>query len=108
MEDKLYYLAAPLSPEEGETIVWNLEQAKKYRREMNMRGIHVIAPWIGLCESLDDTVAGERLHGMKTSANTLRRCDGIILCGPRISSGMQAELDLAKALGLHVLNYVGE
>ena len=102
-DNRLYYLAAPLAPEKGETVESNLARAKRYLRKFNLDGYHTIAPWIGLVESLDEEDPEHRRLGMEVATRALRLCGGIILCGPRVSSGMLAELDIAEELDLAVI-----
>lgn len=51
-----------------------------------------IAPWIATVMSLDgDDSPGLREAGLFDDCAVVERCDGIVLCGARISSGMQRE-----------------
>lgn len=51
-----------------------------------------IAPWIATVMSLDgDHSPGPREAGLVDDCAVVERCDGIVLCGARISSGMQRE-----------------
>lgn len=53
-----------------------------------------IAPWIATVTSLkgDDSPA-VREAGLVDDCAVVERCDGIVLCGGRISSGMRREMD---------------
>lgn len=53
-----------------------------------------IAPWmIGILLGDDDSDPAQREAGLIDCCATIERCDGIVLCGPRISSGMQREME---------------
>jgi hypothetical protein len=51
-----------------------------------------IAPWItAIMSGADDTDPEQRERGLRDCCRVVERCDGIVLCGGRISSGMQRE-----------------
>lgn len=104
MKKNLWYMAHPVAPYDGVTIEENLRRAKCYLRALNRAGEYVIAPWIGLVESLDDDDQDDKLHGFQVDLECLRRCDGIVLCGPKVSDGMRLELQEAKECGLKVVD----
>ncbi len=53
-----------------------------------------IAPWIAdILTGGDDSDPAQRERGLADCCATVERCDGIVLCGPRISSGMQREMN---------------
>jgi hypothetical protein len=53
-----------------------------------------IAPWIATIQSLGgDGTPEEREAGLVDDCAVVERCDGIVLCGSRISSGMRREVD---------------
>lgn len=94
----LIYLAHPVRPLEGstETVLSNLADAEWHLVHLQRAnpGFAIIAPWI---QELrlgigDDANPEDRARGIARCRATAARCDGIILCGPRISSGMLAEL----------------
>jgi hypothetical protein len=63
----------------------------------------VIAPWLAsLASGEDDGDPAQRERGLRDCEAVIARCDGIILCGGRVSSGMQRELDAAIAADLDV------
>ena len=104
----LWYLAAPVSPAEGETLTWNLGAAADYLQHLVRAGLCVVAPWIEYCTALNEHDLSDRTRGMELDLQVLARCDGIITCGPRISDGMREELYLAHRLGLRHINLVRE
>jgi hypothetical protein len=57
-----------------------------------------IAPWIATITSLDGDDSPElREAGLVDDCAVVERCDGIVLCGGRISSGMRREMEHGKA-----------
>ncbi len=65
----------------------------------------IIAPWIaGLMAGEDDSDPEQRERGLQTCTETARRCDGIILVGGHISSGMRRELDAVRESGGRVID----
>lgn len=53
-----------------------------------------IAPWIvDILSGADDSDPAQREAGMQDNFAVIERCDGIVLCGPRISEGMRREMN---------------
>lgn len=53
-----------------------------------------IAPWmVGILTGDDDSDPAQRERGLLDACCTIERCDGIVLCGGRISSGMRREME---------------
>jgi hypothetical protein len=53
-----------------------------------------IAPWIAsTMAGADDSDPQQREAGMADNFAVVERCDGIVLCGGRISSGMRREME---------------
>lgn len=95
---RLYYLAHPFTPLPDESRMANLGNALRYMRALLDAGIPVVAPWIALASAYEmDKYPGgyhERTDEefiLRICVESVRRCDGLILVGPRISPGMQAE-----------------
>lgn len=56
-----------------------------------------IAPWIAsVMAGADDSDPVQREAGIVDACLTIERCDGIVLCGPRISEGMRREMEHGK------------
>lgn len=66
-------------------------------------------PWWPYVKALGEDGADLRERGLRDDCAMAERCDGIILVGGRISSGMQRELDAVRAAGGRVidLTYLG-
>lgn len=116
MSRRLIYMAHPLAPSSEE-----LDGAKDQRCDFPSRDtamlvalraninralrwlawlrehfpeVTFIAPWIAMVQSLDGSVgAAEREAGLRDDCTVVERCDGIVLCGGRISIGMRREME---------------
>ena len=74
----------------------NLARAKRWLRWLLERtDVALCAPWMPYVEILPD--GGEwRERGLLDDCAMAARCDGIILCGGRISSGMERNWDAVR------------
>lgn len=101
----VWYLAHPVSGD----VPANLARAGRWLRWLRLRCPHVtiIAPWLGplLAGLENDSDPADRERGLRDCCAVVERCDGIILCGGRVSSGMQREVD---ALCAHGQGYVAD
>ncbi len=72
----------------------------------------LVAPWVLYARVLEETDVN-RARGIRDDLTTLAYCDGIILCGERISEGMLEELTryikrrAEAGLPINVFNYTG-
>jgi hypothetical protein len=74
----------------------NIKSALAWIRYLRPRspGIAIMAPWIpSILAGEDDNDPEQRERGLLDCEAWVRRCDGVILCGGRISHGMQREID---------------
>lgn len=103
------YMAHLVAPKEGETIEGNLAAAKAWLKRLAERHPHLcfIAPWITECEIWDDSDPKQRAAGLARCHIVIRKCDHFWMVGPRVSSGMQGESEVAMAHGLFVANFTG-
>lgn len=126
MTRQVLYVAAPLAPSEEEIEQvrlrigkWNpgvgfagpgscakaatLENAKRAMRWLSwlrrsFPETTFIAPWIAsVLGGEDDTDPAQREAGLVDACAVVERCDGIVLCGPRISSGMRREMEHGRS-----------
>ncbi|WP_312645463.1 DUF4406 domain-containing protein [Hydrogenoanaerobacterium sp.] len=100
---KLIYVASPYAGD----IEKNTEFAKKACRHVMNEGHAFFAPHLLYPQLLNDANPDERQAGLDMGIAVLGKCDELWACGDRISSGMQAEIDLAKQLGIPIC-YVSE
>lgn len=95
------YLASPLSAKTNEGIKANMEDAGKKLLicEAVFKKCKFVAPHTWFPRFLDDNNPEERTFALECGQRILSFCDAILLCGPRISSGMEAELRAAVREG---------
>lgn len=103
------YLASPLRADTPEGVAENLARAKRWLAWVlqTFTHVHPIAPWIPCVEVLDDQVAENRWRGMSANLAAIERCDAVWLVGGRVSDGMRAEAEHARAQGLAVFDFTG-
>lgn len=97
------------------TVYWmccpsaNLMRARRWYaffcRNRDRLGFDVAADWILWCELLDDANPAERAAGLQFDSEMVRRLDGVVLVGGRISAGMAVEVQIAKEHGKDVLDW---
>lgn len=95
---KKVYICSPLSGNIGE----NIEKAKKYCREVSLKGFLPIASRIYFTQFLDDNKLEERNMGMVMGLELLKLCDEIWVFGDIISEGMKKEIEFAKKLNIEI------
>src|SRR5690606_31901635 len=90
---KLWYLAHPLSAETPEEMESNRRNAEAWCTWVakHFRGIIPIAPWVAFSRCLEETPLN-RSWGLSMDKEVIRLCEGVILCGGRVSAGMREEL----------------
>lgn len=104
MSRPVFYVAHPVAGD----VPGNIARVLRWHRwltEAHPYRLYTI-PWLPDVLAFDDANPAERAAGMERNMLHLRRCDGIALVGGRVSSGMQAELDAATALGLDCVNLI--
>lgn len=105
----IWYLAHPVAGDVAANAQRALRWLRWIRREQPETCI--IAPWLAsLLAGDDDNDPKQRERGLRDAELVLGLCDGIILVGGRISSGMQRELDRCADNGGEVcdLTFLGE
>lgn len=109
MRRQLYYVAHPLSGD----VQGNLARALRWLAWLAKRDADraYIAPWIAFVmagASDNDPVA--RARGLADDVAVVTRCDGIVLCGGRVSRGMATERDAMVAICGEILDltHLGE
>jgi hypothetical protein len=100
---KLIYVASPYAGD----VEKNIAFAKRACRYVMEQGHAFFAPHLLYPQILDDTDPAERKTGLKLGLRILEICDELWVCGDRISTGMEAEIELAKQLGIPI-RYVSE
>ena len=101
---KVVYVAHPLG--HGEDREANRAEAAKWVAHLALvADVAPVADWIILSGEWPESM---REHGLAIDKALIERCDGIALCGPRVSSGMQIELEHAMSRGLRVFRLEGK
>lgn len=101
------YMAHPVAGD----VPANLARAKRWLRWLRraMPDAVVVAPWLHDLEVLeeDDNDPHVRATGLRRDCAVVSRCDGLVLVGGRVSSGMREERDTAEAQSKLVLDLTG-
>ena len=91
----------------GGDVEKNLEASRKIVKEINLSEPETVpfAPYYADVVSMDDSIAEERQRGIKNDIAILQ--SGLVtelrLYGSKISCGMQAEIVLARAMGIPII-----
>lgn len=100
---RVLYLAHPVSAPNAAGIAENLARARRWLRWLVDHTAHAICcPWLPYVEVLPDDSDANRARGLRDDLAILERCDAIVLCGGRLSSGMSLEKMHALSHGLKV------
>ncbi len=98
------YMAHPVAGD----VEANLQRALRWLKwcSRTYSSFAVIAPWIAnIMSGEDDSDPAQRAKGLAKCSEVASRCDGIILVGGRVSTGMALERDAAIARGGVVLDH---
>lgn len=97
---KVIYLAHPLSGD----FEANRASAKRWGAWLATTfKVGVVMDWVWMSECLPET-AENRTLGLECDKALIGRCDGIFLCGPRLSDGMNIEWEHATAVDVPSFN----
>lgn len=101
---KIAYIAHQI----GGEITMNLLAIRDIVRKINLEEEDVVpfCPYYSDVRAMNDDVIAERRRGMKNNEFILRKgfVDELWLFGPRISSGMDAEIAVAIEMGIKIVN----
>lgn len=94
MTPQIYYLAHPVGAATDAEVKANLARARLWLLWLIERepDIAFCASWLPYLDVLTDDGGPMRARGLRDNCAMVARCDGIVLCGGRVSSGMDAEL----------------
>lgn len=111
MRRRVFYVAHPLGAASRDGLEHNLLAAGRWLTWLrrSFPATTLIAPWIaGVLSGEDDADPAQREAGIVDAEAVIPRCDGIVLCGPRRSSGMERELAAGdQVIGFEVVDLVG-
>lgn len=100
------YICSPLSSETEDEIRRNMLRARQFMKQIaDIYGYRTYAPHAYLPELLDDTYREERALALSFDMKLLEICEIIIVCGTRISRGMQMEIEQAFRLNKEVYHW---
>ena len=103
---KKAYVCSPFSADDKEGMLQNMRTARAYMfyamKKMNMSAR---APHAYLPKLLDDTYREERALALSFDMKLLEICEIVIVCGTRISRGMQMEIEQAFRLNKEVYHW---
>ncbi len=91
---RIYYMAHPLG--NGYDRPLNIARAERWFAWLLYKypEYAFTAPWIQYAKALPET-SDNRDRGIRDDLEVLKRCDGIVLVGGRLSPGMACELEEA-------------
>lgn len=102
----LVYVAHPLNAATPDGMATNRFNGARWCAWLaRYCGVAPQAPWIVL-SSVWTEEEGREL-GLECDKATIARCAALILTGPRVSSGMQVEIDFARSIGVPVVDLTG-
>jgi hypothetical protein len=104
---KIFYLGHPLAPDDKYTFEQNMEHVVWVMRECYDAGIYVVAPYHTICLALDDESLEYRRIGLEVDCNVVRKLDGLLLTGHKLSKGMIVERTAATRAHLPVMDFIG-
>lgn len=91
------YLAHPLTAPTRKGIEENRQKAAKWAAWLWKQGFAVECSWLIATQELEETPENREL-GLRSDCEQVRRCDVMVLCGPRVSGGMLREAGAAKVI----------
>lgn len=96
---KIVYICSPLRGD----VEANIRMANAYCAYAAAEGVVPLAPHAIFTAYLDDSNPKERQQGFKMGIELLSRCDELWVCGSKLTEGMQAEIIMARRLGIPVI-----
>lgn len=101
---KKAYICSPLHDEDPIKMAENMENARQCAAYV-LEDLHMrpVCPQAWLPMLVNDYDEQERKKALEFGLQLLKECDCVIVMGNRISSGMQAEIKLAKELKKEIL-----
>jgi len=101
---KRIYICSPLNADTEEVIRENVAKARLYMEVIGkIFGCKAVAPHAYLTEMLDDRIPAERQMAIEFGLKYLTTCDALAQIGNTVTSGMQAEIELAKQIKIPVI-----
>lgn len=97
---KLVYIAHPVSGD----VHGNIKKITAICKELHLQGLVPCVPYLVSLQYLDDTITHERAMGIAANEAYFKRgvMDEVLVCGDRISPGMQGEIKLARTYNIPI------
>lgn len=94
---KLIYICSPYRADDEAILQRNIEYARELTRGVLLQGNVPVATHLYMTQVLTESIEEERNIGLAAGREILSRCD-VVFVGVKygISSGMKAEIELAK------------
>nr|WP_303182484.1 hypothetical protein [Lachnoclostridium phocaeense] len=106
---QISYICSPLRGETLKETHHNMMAARWYMvRAWKETGYPAVAPHGYIPVVLDDAVQEERDAGLDAGKKLLYRCKRVLVCGDRISEGMEGEIKEAARLGIPIWTFSGK
>ena len=109
LSGKKAYICSPLSAPDAKGVSHNMDMARFYMEKMKvLYHCRTFASHTYLPLMLDDSIPEERETALRIGMELMDLCDALIICGRRISSGMEGEIKEALKKGMEVYWYDSE
>ena len=109
LSGKKAYICSPLSAPDAKGVSHNMDMARFYMERMQVLcHCRTFASHAYLPLMLDDSIPEERENALRIGMELMDLCDALIICGRRISSGMEGEIKEALENGMEVYWYDSE
>ena len=100
----MIYVCSPLSAPSRCEMLTNAAKANTYMAWAETEfGDKAVAPHAYLPYILDDRIPEQRALALEFGHKLLAMCSLVVVFGPRISKGMEAEINAAEKLGIPVV-----
>ena len=104
---KLWYLAHPVSGDDSHSLELNLATTLDIQQTLWLAGVNAVCPWFSLVKIFGPAEDETLDRALKVGFEIIRRFDGLILTGHKLSEGMDAELRVALEFEKPIVNFIG-
>ena len=106
-KEDLVYICSPLSAPKKSDMKHNMIQAGVYAKMVTAHlECRAIVPHSFLPDYLDDHIEEEREVALAFGLSVLKLCKALVICGDRISNGMNGEIKMAREIGIPVYRLI--
>lgn len=100
---KLWYLAHPVAGDEHRTLEENLEHVLLVQKILWYEGIKAINPWYTYVRNFGQLSPQAVGPFLEMDIEVVKRCDGLVLAGHKLSRGMQFEYNAHEGLVIDLI-----